>query len=109
MIKTLKYLDEFWSFDGVHVVDDATVEDVGDGEGFVRVDNYYQEKYSSALQEGRRWNGKEVKLPNFSSGFVVYTNQANLFRGAFKPDHFLKLCRVQRVRDKLSMWHIRNF
>ena len=75
----------------VHVVDDDVVEDDGDGDGFGKVLVRTYQKFRNALDERKRWNGKEVRLPDFSSGFVVYTNQANPFGYAFGPDYLSKV------------------
>ena len=60
-------------------VDDDVVRDVGDGGWFGKALVMKYQDFRNALDESERWNEKEVKLPDFSSGFVMYTNQANPF------------------------------
>ena len=71
-------------------VDDDVVRDVGDGGWFGKV-LVGSTKFRNTLGERKRWNEKEVTLSNFSSGFVVYTNQANPFGYAFRPDYLSKV------------------
>ena len=70
----MNYLNEVLSVNEVQV-DDDVVRDVGDGGWFGKA----LVGSTKILKHRKRWNEKEVTLSNFSSGFVVYTNQANPF------------------------------